>query len=282
VFWRGFAPEHHIPVGFRVGFLVAWMCHVSALMLRRNLCPGRGSHSLPGGVCKIHTQWTHKPCFNAGVKRTIFSRHRSAAVFAVAALALTACGGSDSSDSAADAPAEESDSSDWTCPWAAGEVDIAGFLAEPCYADPYSGDMYRLDPGYITVLPAALAATGLDADLADANPITLFAPTDAAMTTLLEAVDMTADELLAETEILTAILTQHVVEGDVSAMSALSSDVELTAVNGESVTMFLGETGTALRFCDDQVADLVHLDIDVSNGTVHIIDTVLLPADGCL
>ncbi|MFZ8969346.1 MAG: hypothetical protein ACO20G_09945, partial [Ilumatobacteraceae bacterium] len=69
---------------------------------------------------------------------------RLVAALAVGALTLAACGGGDddsSSDSAADAPAEAPAEAGGACPWAAGEVDLAGFLAEPCFADPYSGDM---------------------------------------------------------------------------------------------------------------------------------------------
>ena len=210
---------------------------------------------------------------------------RLVAALAVGALTLAACGGGDddsSSDSAADAPAEAPADAGGACPWAAGEVDLAGFLAEPCFADPYSGDMFPLDPGYITLLPAALATAGLDADLNAPGPVTLFVPTDAAFNTLLEQVGWTLEELLADTEVLTDVLNQHVVAGDVSATSAVSSDVEITASTGETMTLSLGDMGVGVKFCGDQMADIVHMDIDVSNGTVHIIDTVLLPSQGCM
>jgi hypothetical protein len=143
----------------------------------------------------------------------------------------------------ADAPADAGGA----CPWAAGEVDLAGFLAEPCYADPYSGDMFPLDPGYITLLPAALTAAGLDADLNAPGPVTLFVPTDAAFNTLLEQVGWTLDELLADTEVLTDVLNQHVIAGDVSATSAVSSDVEITASTGETMTLSLGDMGVGVQ-----------------------------------
>jgi uncharacterized surface protein with fasciclin (FAS1) repeats len=236
------------------------------------------------------THTTANTCAYDSLVKNIHSLpSRLVVALAVGALTLAACGGGDddsSPDAAADAPteapADAPADAGGACPWAAGEVDLAGFLAEPCFADPYSGDMFPLDPGYITLLPAALTAAGLDADLNAPGPVTLFVPTDAAFNTLLEQVGWTLDELLADTEVLTDVLNQHVVAGDVSATSAVSSDVEVTASTGETMTLSLGDMGVGVKFCGDQMADIVHMDIDVSNGTVHIIDTVLLPSQGCM
>ncbi|MEZ5297163.1 MAG: fasciclin domain-containing protein [Ilumatobacteraceae bacterium] len=59
-----------------------------------------------------------------------------------------------------------------------------------------------------------MQAAGLVETLSGEGELTVFAPTDAAFADALEALGLTADELLADTDTLTSILTYHVVPGE--------------------------------------------------------------------
>jgi uncharacterized surface protein with fasciclin (FAS1) repeats len=119
------------------------------------------------------------------------------------------------------------------------------------------------------ILVAALEETGLDTVL-DSNDdqYTVFAPTDAAFGDLLEALDATAEELLARDD-LQSILLYHVTEGRRYASSVVNAP-EIEMLNGGTVAV----DGTELN---DGQAEIVATDIEASNGVVHVIDGVLLP-----
>lgn len=104
----------------------------------------------------------------------------------------------------------------------------------------------------------------VEADLYDTlrsdGPFTVFAPTDAAFDKLPAG---TLDGLLADKEKLAAVLTYHVVPGRVNAADILQQR-ELKTVQGQTVSI-------------DSLS-VVSADIETSNGIVHIIDSVLIPA----
>ena len=84
---------------------------------------------------------------------------------------------------------------------------------------------------------AAVEAAGLVETLQGEGPYTVFAPTDEAFAAALEDLGLTAEELLADTETLTSILTYHVVEGEVPAADVVTLDgEEVPTVNGATVT----------------------------------------------
>lgn len=127
--------------------------------------------------------------------------------------------------------------------------------------------------GDFTTLAAALEAADLVDTLKGEGPFTVFAPTDEAFEAALADLGLTADELLADTETLTSILTYHVVEGEVPAADVVGLDgEEVDTVNGATVTISVdGET----VMVND--ATVVQPDVFASNGVIHVIDTVLLP-----
>ena len=101
----------------------------------------------------------------------------------------------------------------------------------------------------------------------------MFAPTDDAFAAALEDLGLTADELLADTETLTSILTYHVVEGEVPAADVVTLDgEEVPTVNGATVT--IGVDGETVTVND---ATVTATDIFATNGVIHVIDSVLLP-----
>ena len=127
--------------------------------------------------------------------------------------------------------------------------------------------------GSFTTLVAAVQAAGLVETLSGEGPFTVFAPTDDAFAAALEALGLTAEELLADTDLLTAVLTYHVIPGAVMAETVVTLDGESVAtVNGAEV--MIGVDGDMVTVND---ANVVAVDVAASNGVIHVIDAVLLP-----
>jgi uncharacterized surface protein with fasciclin (FAS1) repeats len=130
--------------------------------------------------------------------------------------------------------------------------------------------------GQFTTLAAALAAAGLVETLKCAGPFTVFAPTDEAFAAALEALGLTAEELLADTETLTSILTYHVIAGEVPSSQVVTMNGQSVAtVNGAEVTITV--EGDTVKVND---ATVTAVDVMASNGIIHVIDSVLLPPAG--
>ena len=96
-----------------------------------------------------------------------------------------------------------------------------------------------VEAGSFTTLVAAVQAAGLEETLRGEGPFTVFAPTDEAFAALPAG---TVDALLADpTGDLTAILTYHVVDGEVMAADVAAMDgQEVTTVNGATFTVNVG------------------------------------------
>jgi uncharacterized surface protein with fasciclin (FAS1) repeats len=122
--------------------------------------------------------------------------------------------------------------------------------------------------GQFNTLLTAVEAAGLTATLQSGGPFTVFAPTDAAFAEIPPA---TLQALLADTEALTAVLTYHVVPGEVPASQVVGLSSAPT-VNGKAlpITVVNGEVFV------DGVRVLV-TDVRASNGIIHVIEGVLLP-----
>ena len=121
-----------------------------------------------------------------------------------------------------------------------------------------------------TTLVAALKAADLVNSLANAGPFTVFAPTNAAFDKLPAG---TVDDLLkpANKSRLSDILTHHVT----------TSARELDAfADGESVSMADGSSETIQRKGKDVFIGAARVagSVRASNGWVHVIDAVLVPA----
>ncbi|RBP73398.1 fasciclin domain-containing protein [Marinobacter nauticus] len=138
-----------------------------------------------------------------------------------------------------------------------------------------------------TILEAAV----LEADpsiaelLGGDDQLTAFAPTDAAFEALLGDLGLTAEQLLANTELLNAVLTYHVLAtsvGEVKAAAAISvaqSPVPqnlVPTVNGENVALSISqENGEDVLYVN--TSRVTGPDVDATNGVIHLIDKVLLP-----
>lgn len=128
-----------------------------------------------------------------------------------------------------------------------------------------------------TVLTEAVVAANLTTALSAPGPLTVFAPTDAAFNALLSELGITKAQLLADRPLLTAVLQYHVLSGQV-----LRADVPL----GRAITPLAGgifkvdNTSAGLVVTDgrNRTANITATDIRASNGVIHVIDKVLLPA----
>ena len=120
-----------------------------------------------------------------------------------------------------------------------------------------------------SILVSALQKAELVETLQGDGPFTVFAPTNAAFAKLLDALDITAEELLAQPD-LAKVLTYHVVAGKVMSTD-LTDGLEADTVNGEKVKFDLSG--------DPMVNDaaITSVDIEATNGVIHVIDTVLVP-----
>jgi len=121
-----------------------------------------------------------------------------------------------------------------------------------------------------TVLEAAVLAADLAGALSAEGPFTVFAPTDAAFTALMEALEVSAEELLAF-EGLTDVLLYHVV-GAQALAADLSDGQEITTLLDQDVTITINGMGVFVNQAMVTVADIM-----ADNGVVHVIDAVLLP-----
>jgi len=121
-----------------------------------------------------------------------------------------------------------------------------------------------------TVLEAAVLAADLAGALSAEGPFTVFAPTDAAFTALMEALELSAEELLAF-EGLTDVLLYHVV-GAQALAADLSDGQEITTLLDQDVTITINGMGVFVNQAMVTVADIM-----ADNGVVHVIDAVLLP-----
>ena len=121
-----------------------------------------------------------------------------------------------------------------------------------------------------TTLVAAVQAADLAGTLSSEGPFTVFAPTNEAFA---KSPDGTVEMLLLpeNKDQLVAILTYHVVAGDVSAAQVVELE-EVTTVQGETAAVVVADTGVTI-----DGANVILTDIDASNGVIHVIDTVMMP-----
>lgn len=121
-----------------------------------------------------------------------------------------------------------------------------------------------------STLVAAVSAAGLVDTLKGDGPFTVFAPTNEAFAALPAG---TVENLLKpeNKDQLVSILTYHVVAGNYPASSLAGKRGALTSVQGGSLHIN-GTNGVKV-----ENANVVIADVAASNGTIHAIDTVLLP-----
>lgn len=119
-------------------------------------------------------------------------------------------------------------------------------------------------------LVAAVKAAGLVDALSGDGPLTVFAPTDEAFAKLPKG---TVENLLKpeNKDQLVAVLTYHVVKGNMTASKVLKKE-SLATLQGGSIAVSTDDKGAKVN-----ASRILKTDIGCSNGVIHVIDTVLLP-----
>lgn len=192
---------------------------------------------------------------------------RSLSLIAVLALVVAACG-DDAAEDTTTTAAEETTTTT--------EVDMTS--TTEAMMDDTVLDVAAGNEDFST-LATAVEAAGLQDALADPDAtLTVFAPTNQAFEAALDALGLTAEELFADTETLTSILTYHVLGDTVTSGDIVDADAEeipVETLSGEELTVVVADDGT-VGFAD-QTATVTMTDIEASNGVIHVIDAVLLP-----
>jgi uncharacterized surface protein with fasciclin (FAS1) repeats len=126
--------------------------------------------------------------------------------------------------------------------------------------------------GQFSTLVAAVQAAELEDTLRGPGPFTVFAPTDEAFAALPEG---TVDELLLpeNRDRLVSILTYHVVPGAVMSDQVVGM-TEAETVQGTMLPISTEGGGVMVG-----EATVVQPDVQASNGVIHVIDAVLIPAE---
>ena len=214
------------------------------------------------------------------MKRTILNRSVGLAALAItASMSLAACGGEETGANASDETTTSESSSPSESPT---ETEEAMATAAPfgpgCAAVPTEGEGsvegMADDPvataasnnPLLTTLVAAVQKAKLVDTLNSAEAITVFAPTDDAFAKIPEK-DLNA--VLKDRKTLTAILTHHVVPGQLSPEDVAGTHETL---NGDTITVKgSGEEFTA------EGANVICGNVPTANATVYVIDSVMMP-----
>ncbi len=125
------------------------------------------------------------------------------------------------------------------------------------------------------------ADAGLVETLSSDGPFTVFAPTNDAFVALLDALGDDYNSLedfdtQAEKDLLRDILLYHVVTSKVLSTDLAEGDVP-TAYTDNSVQVIASGGTFVIGDASETDANITAVDIEASNGVVHLIDKVLLP-----
>jgi uncharacterized surface protein with fasciclin (FAS1) repeats len=180
----------------------------------------------------------------------------------VAALALSGCaaGADEAVEEVEEVSVEETETTEEaTTEEEAPAEDSSGTIVDVAVAN-----------GSFETLVAAVQAAGLVDTLSGEGPFTVFAPTDEAFAALPAGL---VDALLLpeNIEVLKTILTYHVVSGAVFAADVTTGDV--ATVESSTIALEVSDAGVTVNG-----ANVVTADVEASNGVIHVIDQVLVPA----
>jgi uncharacterized surface protein with fasciclin (FAS1) repeats len=132
----------------------------------------------------------------------------------------------------------------------------------------------------LSTLVAALAEAGLVNTFNGTDVFTVFAPTNDAFKTL-NGTDGLVSCLLEpkNKDALTKVLTYHVVAGyDLAA--DITDGLKVQTLESEKLTFVIKDKNVMINTTSDQPsATVVMADVFATNGVVHVIDEVLIPAD---
>lgn len=127
-----------------------------------------------------------------------------------------------------------------------------------------------------SLLVEAVEAAGLVDTLRSAGPFTVFAPTNDAFVALLSETGLSKDAVFANTDLLTGILTYHVLGQRVRAAD-VPLDTAIPTVQGGSIEINRVSGQLVITDFQGRTSNITFTDIHCSNGVIHRIDRVLVP-----
>ena len=129
-----------------------------------------------------------------------------------------------------------------------------------------------------STLVAAIEAASLTSALSGTGPYTVFAPTNDAFAKLLAELGVTQQALLADTTLLSAVLQYHVL-GSRVASSAVQAGKPITPLAGGYFKATSSTAGLGFQDGRNRTGRITQVDVNATNGVIHVLDTVMLPAD---
>ncbi|WP_289054920.1 fasciclin domain-containing protein [Carboxylicivirga marina] len=127
-----------------------------------------------------------------------------------------------------------------------------------------------MDNSNFSILVQAVVKAELVDALSGDDPLTVFAPTNAAFEELFAAINVTGIDDLTK-EDLTPILLAHVVSGNVASTDLSNGNVP--TLNDQKMIAINVDSGVSI----DGTINVVAADIQGKNGIVHVIDKVIVP-----
>ena len=133
-----------------------------------------------------------------------------------------------------------------------------------------------------STLVTALKAANLVGALSGEGPFTVFAPNNDAFSKI-DAETLGSLLKPENVKALSNILTYHVVSGKlmasdvVSALESGNGKVDLTALNGQTVTAISKDGKIYLEDSQGNMSEIIATDVAGTNGVIHVISSVVMP-----
>jgi uncharacterized surface protein with fasciclin (FAS1) repeats len=124
-----------------------------------------------------------------------------------------------------------------------------------------------------SVLVEAVIAANLQDTLSGPGPFTVFAPTNDAFTALLAELGVTKAALLANTELLTKVLTYHVLPR-LLLKADLPVNTPIATAQGDTLSI---SSAFAITDQRNRTSNVVLTDVLTNNGVIHAVEKVILP-----
>jgi len=129
-----------------------------------------------------------------------------------------------------------------------------------------------------SILVEAVVAADLATTLSGPGPFTVFAPTNDAFAALLTELGVTKAQLLADKALLTSVLTYHVLPAKV-LKAGVPAGKAITTVQGGIFKVDVVGADLVITDGRNRTSKITGADVLASNGVIHVVDKVLLPAD---
>ena len=133
-----------------------------------------------------------------------------------------------------------------------------------------------------STLVTALKSADLVGALQGDGPFTVFAPTNDAFAKI-DAETLNSLLEVKNQKVLANILTYHVISGKLAASDVVAAlekgngSIELTALNGELITVMQKDGKIWLKDSNENYSEITATDVMGNNGVIHVINTVVMP-----